>query len=992
MEAFFHGLIAAATPRRQTVADRARVPFPMMPRRPAISRLMTHPAPRSGNAPAWHALPPAEVAARLDTDPTAGLSTAEAARRLTLHGPNTLRETQPEPWWRRFLRQFRELVIWILLAAAVISSALGDWADTAAIAAIVLVNAIIGFLQEERAARALAALQRLSAPATKVVRDGVVRPLPARELVPGDHIEIEAGDSVPADARLITAFGLRVQESALTGESEPVAKDAAAVLDAEAPLGDRRTIVHAGTVVAAGRGAAVVVATGMDTELGRIAGLLERGAPERTPLQRRLGELGRVLIVVCLAVVGIVVLLELGRGRPVTEVLLRAVSLAVAAVPEGLPAVVTVVLAIGVQRMVARNALVRRLPSVETLGSVTVICSDKTGTLTRNEMTVREIVTATGTFRVTGGGYAPHGGFFRADPGYAPADSHAHPAAAVSPRADPDLARLLGIAARCTSATVQPTRDGSWEVVGDPTEGALVVAALKAGLPHEDPAEPIVFELPFDSDRKRMSVVVQRADGTRSLDLKGATEAVLPRCVAEWRGGTVVPLSAARRREILRTASAMAGRALRVLSLACRDLAAAEPLAADADRAERDLVHVGLVGMIDPPRDEVQRAVERCRTAGIRPVMITGDHPATALAIGRELGLANADGRAVTGAELDALSDAGLAAAVRDIAVYARVSAEHKLRVVNALRQHGEVVAMTGDGVNDAPAVKAADIGIAMGITGTDVTKEAADMVLTDDNFASIVAAIEEGRGIYDNIRKFIHYLLSCNAGEVLLVFGAALAGWPAPLQAIQILWLNLVTDGLPALALGLEPPEDDIMERPPRPPHEAVITRGRGLLILAHGGLVAAVSLAAFWLTWRGGDDEATIAHAQTITFCTAAFAQLFFAIGCRSDRVTAFRAGFLANPALLVAIALSTLLQVAVVTLPFARPVFAAEAAVRHEWLLVLGLALVPVTVVELTKPVGPLRAGAPGGRASPRAARTRLTFPPGPAARTGADHRHA
>jgi len=832
----------------------------------------------SGAGPvAWHALPPADVAARLDTDADRGLSAAEAARRLDALGPNVLRESAPEAWWWRLLRQFRELVIWILLAAAVVAGLMGDWADTAAIAAIVLVNAIIGFLQEERAAHALAALERMSAPVAKVVRGGERRTCPARELVPGDRIELEAGDSVPADARLLGGFGLRVQESALTGESVPVEKDAAATLPPGTPLGDRRTIVHAGTVTAAGRGEALVVATGMNTELGRIAGLLDRAAPQATPLQRRLGELGRVLVVVCLIVVGIVFLLEVARGRPVAEVLMRAVSLAVAAVPEGLPAVVTVVLAIGLQRMVARNALVRRLPGVETLGSVTVICSDKTGTLTRNEMTVREIVTAGGRYRVTGGGYAPHGEFFRvADEGAATAPEDV----VAAPRDDPDLGRLLTIAARCNHATVQPSRGAGWEVLGDPTEGALVVAALKGGVPRENPSEPVVFELPFDSDRKRMSVVVHRMDGTHGLDTKGATETVLPRCVAERVRGRTVPLTDDRRRAILAAAEALAQRALRVLSLACRDLAADETFEAGPQRLERDLVHVGLVGMIDPPRDEAQRAVARCRTAGIRPVMITGDHPATALAIGRELGLAEHDGRAVTGTDLDALSDERLAAEVAEIAVYARVSAEHKLRVVNAWRQAGQVVAMTGDGVNDAPAVKAADIGIAMGIAGT---------------------------------------------------------------------------DGLPALALGLEPPEDDIMDRPPRPPRAPVITWGRGALILAHGALVAVAVLTAFWLTWRGAEDERAIGHAQTVTFCTAAFAQLFFAIGCRSDRVTAFRLGFLANPALLAAITVSALLQVAVVTLPFARPVFEVGTEVRHEWLIVLGLSLLPLTVIEVAKCLG-------------------------------------
>ncbi|MFM7136627.1 MAG: cation-translocating P-type ATPase, partial [Planctomycetota bacterium] len=905
--------------------------------------------------PAWHALPPAFVAVRLETDPVRGLAAAEADRRRAECGENVLRARPREAWWSKLLRPFRELMVVILLVAAGIAGALGDWADAAAIVAIVMVNALIGLFQEERARAALAALQQLTAPLARVTRDGVVRAIPAREVVPGDRLELEAGDAVPADARLVESFALSLQEAALTGESVPVEKRAAAVVAAEAPLGDRTTMVHAGTVVAAGHAAALVVATGMQTELGRIARLLEAAPPEITPLQRRLTELGRVLVVVCLAVVAVIFGLETWRHGGVgamwndgrfTEVLLRAVSLAVAAVPEGLPAVVTVVLAIGLQRMAARNALVRRLPSVETLGSVTVICSDKTGTLTRNEMTVREVVTAGGQWHVTGAGYAPQGEFWRVSPA-----GGERPGGLARVADDPDLSRVLEIAARCNNAEVRPDGDGAaWQVIGDPTEGALVVAALKAGISRNHPAEPVVFEIPFDSDRKRMSVVVRLADGRRMLETKGATEAVLPRCAAERVAGVAVPLSEERRREILAVAEGLAARALRVLSLACRPLGAGESVEQDHASAERDLVHVALVGMIDPPREEAKRAVEQCRTAGIRPVMITGDHPATALAIARELGLVDGPGRALTGAELDRLDEAGLAREVPTVAVYARVSAEHKLRVVEALEQAGAVVAMTGDGVNDAPAVKAADIGIAMGITGTAVTKESSDMVLTDDNFASIVAAVEEGRGIYDNIQKFIHYLLSCNAGEVLVMFVAALAGWPAPLAAIQILWLNLVTDGLPALALGLEPPERDIMERPPRPPREAVITPARGALILAHGVLVAAVSLAAFRWSWQG--EPSRLAHARTVTFCVAAFSQLVFAIGCRSDRVTAFELGFCTNPWLLGAIAVSMLLQVSVVTLPFAQDVFQAGAELGRDWLLVAGLSLVPVTLIELAK----------------------------------------
>jgi Ca2+-transporting ATPase len=898
--------------------------------------------------PDWCALSLDETASRFGTDPLRGLSVAEAARRLATAGPNALAEPPAVPWWRTFLAQFRELVIWILIAAAVIAGALGDWADTAAIVAIVLVNAVIGFLQEDRAQRALAALRTMAAPMARVVRDGELRSVPSRELVPGDRIEVEAGDHVPADARLVEAYSLTAQEATLTGESVPVGKEPGGPQPADTPLGDRRTLLHAGTVVATGSGAALVVATGMATQLGRIAGLLEHAPPEPTPLQRRLAGLGRILIAVCLAVVGLIFAVEVVRGGGISrlvetggfaEVLLRSVSLAVAAVPEGLPAVVTLVLAMGLQRMVRRNALVRRLPSVETLGSVTVICSDKTGTLTRNEMTVRDVVTSRRHYTVSGAGYEPRGGFRADDGGDAAGDA--------------DLHRLLEIAARCTTATVAPdAAEGGWKVVGDPTEGALIVAALKAGGTDRGPAATTLFEIPFDSDRKRMSVVLRDPDGGRRLATKGAPEAVLHCCTSEQREGRLVPLTAARRHEILTVAAGLADRALRVLAFGWRPMPDHETFDTDHDRVERELVFVGLAGMIDPPREEAKVAVDRCRSAGIRPVMITGDHPATAVAVGRELGLAAEGSRAVVGADLDALDDAGLEAVAAEATIYARVTAEHKLRIVRALQRLGHVVAMTGDGVNDAPAVKAADIGIAMGITGTDVTREAADMVLTDDNFASIVAAVEEGRGIYDNIRKFMHYLLACNAGEVLLMLVAAVAGWPAPLAAIQILWLNLATDGLPALALGLEPPERDIMRRPPRPSREAVIPFGTGATIILHGTLVAAVCVAAFWITWRG--DAARLDHARTVTFCVAAFAQLLFAIGCRSDRLTAAQLGWFGNPPLLLAIALSALLQVAVVTLPPTQPVFEVAAHPGGDWPLVLGLAVIPLAAIELAKRV--------------------------------------
>ena len=876
-----------------------------------------------------------EVTAALQADTERGLSEVEVERRRGLHGANELDQAPEEPAWRRFLRQFNELVIWVLLIAAVVSALLGEWPDALAILAIVVLNALLGFFQEERAERALAALQRLSAPMAKVVRDGELRIITARELVAGDRIELEAGDYVPADARLIQAFGLRVQEAALTGESAPEDKDDSVILSPGTALGDRRNMTYFGTVVAAGKASALVVATGMKTELGRIAGMLQRSEREPTPLQRRLAEMGKVLSLACLGLVALIFGLELIRGGRIADVFLLSVSLAVAAIPEGLPAVVTIALAVGLQRMIKRNALVRRLPSVETLGSVTVICSDKTGTLTRNEMTVRDIFAGDEHFAVSGAGFAPQGQFrvFGSD-------------SPIDPHNKPDLLSALETAARCNHAKVHPRKDGSsWEVIGDPTEGALLVASLKGGFDPASRRQAVVSEIPFESERKAMSIILRDLVGAVRMHTKGAPEVIVGKCVAERRRGADVPLTDARRQEILRLAGEMANRALRVLALATRQFpAGAGPF------DESELTFVGLAGMIDPPRDEAKEAVRNCREAGIRPVMITGDHPATAVAIARELGIVSGDERAVSGRDLNAMSDADLAAQVDRISVYARVSAEHKLRVVRAWKARGQVVAMTGDGVNDAPAIKSADIGIAMGSSGTDVTKEASAMVLTDDNFASIVNAVEEGRGIYDNIRNVLFYLLSCNAGEILLILAAGLLGWPAPLVAIQLLWINLVTDGLPALALALEPPGPGVMRRRPRPPTESILTWRNGLKILFQGTLVGGCALAAFGIVWNGNPDN--LGHARTTAFCVLVYGELLRALAARSQTLTVWQLGFFTNPFLLGAIAVSALLQLSVVTLPFARPVFESVSHFAWEWLLLIVFALTPVTVIEIAK----------------------------------------
>ena len=893
-------------------------------------------------------VPTPDILKLLTVELTLGLSTDDVLLRRNQAGFNVLSEAAAVPLWKKLLTQFSDLVIWILIFAALIAGLMGEWIDTFAILAIVLLNGIIGFMQEERAERALASLQKLSSPMARVLRDGKNQLLPASELVAGDSILLEAGDNVPADCRLLTSFSLQVQEAALTGESVPVDKDANCGLQEDASLGDRRNMIYMGTVTVAGKATAVVVQTGMKTELGQIAGMLNRSERELTPLQKRLAELGKVLVGVCLIIVVVIFALQLMRGGKVLEVLLVSVSLAVAAVPEGLPAVVTMTLALGLQRMVKRHALVRKLPSVETLGSVTVICSDKTGTLTRNEMTVREIVTASQSVRVTGAGYSPHGEFLRVDDSDSSSDGKPVAETKINAQEDPELLPLLTASARCNNATIHQ-KDGEgdgWQVIGDPTEGALLVVAMKAGIQAHDSKEKILSEIPFDSNRKTMSVVIQSADGRIVMHSKGAPEMILVKCVRERRGDSDVELTAERRREIIKTSSQLASRAYRELALAYRVQTSSE---AEINE-ESGLVFAGLVGMIDPPRDEARVAVEKCRVAGIRPVMITGDHPETALAIARELSIADDQSRVMSGRELDESTTEQLEKDVESVSVFARVSPEHKLRIVKALKARGQIVAMTGDGVNDAPAVKAADIGIAMGVTGTDVTKEASDMILMDDNFASIVSAVEEGRGIFDNIRKFIHFLLSCNTSEVLLMFIAVLAGWPVPLMAIQILWINLVTDGLPALALGMEPPEKDIMNRRPRSPEQAVLTKQSGLLILCHGLLIACVTLTGFWLVYER--KETQLVAARTVTFAVAAFSQLFFAFGCRSHRYIMPELGVFSNLWLFGAVAVSVLLQFSIMTIPWTQKVFEVTTLLPREWLLVLLLSLIPVTVIELLK----------------------------------------
>lgn len=880
-----------------------------------------------------HASSAGDVVAMLGTDAHDGLSDADAAKRLERHGRNELSQAPPTPWWRRFARQFADLLVWILIAAAIVSGLLGEWIDVGAIFAIVLLNGVLGFVQEGRAEQALAALRQLSSPKAKVVRGGRSLNIEAAELVPGDRVGLEPGDRVPADLRLISSSGLRAEEAALTGESVPSDKDHRSVLEPRAALGDRVNMAYMGTSIAAGTADAIVVATGMNSEMGRIAGLLAAQQPEQTPLQLRLAELGRTLLFVVLGIVALIFVVNVIRHTGLAEAFLLSVSLAVAAVPEGMTAVVTVALALGLQRMARRNALIRRLPSVETLGAVTVICSDKTGTLTRNEMTVRELDACGVRYEVSGGGYAPEGEF----------SASSKP---VDPQTSPDLLELLTVGALCNRSQVaHDAATGKWTIVGDPTEGALVVAALKASVQIKDRDRRVLREIPFSSDRKAMSVVLRRDVAPDVLYTKGAPEVVLGMCTRELRRGAIEPLSETRRSEVLAAAHGMAERALRVLALAER--------AADggAELDETDLVFVGLTAMIDPPREEARDAVSRCTTAGVRAIMITGDHPDTAQAIARDLGILRENDRGIVGNDLDELSDERLASDVEQISVYARVTAEHKLRIVNAWRARGQVVAMTGDGVNDAPAIKAAHVGVAMGVTGTDVTKEASDMVLTDDNFASIVNAVEEGRTIYDNIRKFVEYLLATNVGEVLLMLFATLVGWPAPLFPIQILWINLVTDAVPALALGVEPPEPDVMRRQPRAPDERIVSRERGLRVFLYGVLNAGVSAIAFGVIYRG--EAENLPAARTVTFGVLAFTQLLFSLGCRSQHYTLLQLGVFTNKWLLGGVAVSALVQLAVMTLPFLAPFFRVDSeGFGWQWGMIAALAAAPVSVLELAK----------------------------------------
>ena len=857
-----------------------------------------------------------ELLRTLSTDPASGLTDADAAARLARDGENRLREKKKKSMFLRFLDQFKDVMILILLAAAVVSFVVAcssgeasEFFEPILIVAIVIANAVMGVLQESKAEKALDALKNLSAPHARVLRDGKESVVEAKDLVTGDVILLEAGDFVPADARLLTAASLKCEESALTGESVPAEKDAQAAVASDAPLGDRRNMVYSGCSVTYGRATAVVTATGMNTEMGKIANLLDSSEDTQTPLQKKLANLGKYLGILALAACAVVFVVGLLNGMEVMDIFMTAVSLAVSAIPEGLPAIVTIVLAIGVQRMVKRNAIIRRLPAVETLGSASVICSDKTGTLTQNRMTLT----------------------------HAYADGAAAPEAISSDNSE-SVRRLLRLAALCCDGSVTFTGDTE-QHIGDPTETAILVAAHKNGMDKDDlnAQSPRIAELPFDSDRKLMTTV-NRIDGQNIVIVKGAFDVLASRCVSG-------DLESARR-----VCDEMSDQALRVLAVAAKRIDAL-PDAPTSDVLERDLTLLGLVGMIDPPRPEAREAVKQCRRAGIKPVMITGDHVVTASAIARDLGILQPGDEAVTGAQLQKMTDSELESRVRSISVYARVSPEDKIRIVRAWQLQGEIVSMTGDGVNDAPALKAADIGCAMGITGTDVAKGAADMTLTDDNFSTIVSAVREGRGIYDNIKKAVGFLLGTNIGEILTVFLAMVCWHKSPLLSMQLLWINLVTDSLPAIAIGMEAVEPDVMERKPKPRDESIFAHGMGVRIALQGLLFSGLTLFAFHL---GESTTGSLAGGQTLAFMVLALSQIFHAFNMRTNQ-SLFKVGVFSNPQMNKAALVSLALTAAVLFIPPLATVFGLIQLPGWLYLAGLGLSLVSIPVVEITKALG-------------------------------------
>jgi Ca2+-transporting ATPase len=871
---------------------------------------------------------------------TEGLSEEEAKQRLKNFGLNELEDTGGRSSLIIFFEQFKDFIIWVLFSAALISGFLNEWVDAIVIFAIIILNALFGFVQEYRAEKSLSALKKLSSTQAKTLRDKQYIIIPSSKLVPGDIVKLESGDKVPADSRIAwQSSNFRVQESTITGESLPIAKNASTINETKISIREASNMVLMGTTVVSGKATVIVVDTGMNTEIGKTGKIIKDIKKETTPLQKKLEEFSKKIVFVCFFLVLIVFTLQWLRGGNLADIFLTSVSLAVAAIPEGLPAVVTIVLALSVQRMIKRNVLIRKLPSVETLGCTTVICSDKTGTLTKDEMTVRTIFVDDTTFNITGAGYQPEGKYELNE-------------SEIDLKNYPYLKELLQTSVLCNNAELFKDNN-TYKVNGDPTEAALLTAAAKVGLWKKTLEEEFIFldEFPFDSERKKMTVIrkSKKDGGNIFLFTKGAVEELIKDCNFIVKDGQIRDITEIDINNIIEKNNQFTDKAMRVLAIAYKEIENI-PNNYNATSLETGLTLIGLIAMIDPPRLEAKLSIAKCKQAGIRTVMITGDHKNTALAIAKELNILEKDSIALTGEELNSYDEATLLNRIKDVSVYARVSAGHKLRIVRAWRKAGEVVAMTGDGINDAPAVKQADIGVAMGITGTDVTKEVSDMVIRDDNFASIVAAVEEGRGIYDNIKKFVHYLLSCNTGEILVMLVAALVGLPIPLLPIHILWINLVTDGLPALALGMEPIDKSIMSRSPRNPEVSIISKKMAILILIQGVFISLCVLLAF--TFILFVEKGSVGRARTGAFVVLACSQLFHSFNCQSLTKSIFKLGIFSNTKLILATLASFLLQIGAVSIPKAQKIFKTEPLGTLDWFIVLLISTFPLFAMEISK----------------------------------------
>ncbi|QHQ58749.1 calcium-translocating P-type ATPase, SERCA-type [Bacillus velezensis] len=875
----------------------------------------------------FHEMGQTDLLKATNTSIKQGLTEKEVKKRLEKHGPNELQEGKRTPAIAVFFAQFKDFMVLVLLAATLISGFLGEYVDAVAIMAIVFVNGVLGFFQERRAEKSLHALKELSTPYVSALRDGSWKKIQSKELVPGDIMKFSSGDRIGADVRIVEAKSLEIEESALTGESIPVVKQADKLRKPDVSLGDISNMAFMGTIVTRGSGVGVVVGTGMNTAMGKIADMLESAGSLSTPLQRRLEELGKILIIVALLLTVLVVAVGVLQGHELYSMFLAGVSLAVAAIPEGLPAIVTVALSIGVQRMIKQKSIVRKLPAVETLGCASVICSDKTGTLTQNKMTVTHMWSGGKTFKVSGIGYEPEGVFTRDE-------------REIKLKDEKILEQMLVFGALCNTSEIA-LKDGHYVLDGDPTEGALLTAARKGGYSNDwlSGQYRVVAEFPFDSVRKMMTVIVEDKEKKQFVITKGAPDVLIDRSSHLMYDARSAPFSGEKKAETEAVLKELASQALRTIAIAYKPLKPGEK--PTMEQAEKNLTMLGLSGMIDPPRPEVRQAIKECREAGIKTVMITGDHVETAKAIAKDLRLLPKKGRVMDGKALNELTEKELIETVDDVYVFARVSPEHKLKIVKAFQENGHVVAMTGDGVNDAPAIKQADIGVAMGVTGTDVAKEASSLILVDDNFATIKSAIKEGRNIYENIRKFVRYLLASNVGEILVMLFAMLLALPLPLVPIQILWVNLVTDGLPAMALGMDQPEGDLMRRKPRHPKEGVFARKLGWKVVSRGFLIGAATILAFIIVYHRNPEN--LPYAQTVAFATLVLAQLIHVFDCRSETSVFSRNPF-ENIYLLGAIISSIFLMVIVIYYPPLQPIFKTVPITPGDWMLIIGMSGIP------------------------------------------------